>query len=40
MWSFTNKMKRKNQREKTIKELVPKDDELLQITTTIEGSLG
>ena len=33
-------MKRKNRREKTIKELVLKDNELLQITTAVEGPLG
>ena len=35
-----NKMKRKSQREKTVKKLILKDDELLQITTAVEGPLG
>ena len=35
-----DKMKRKNRREKTIKELILKDNELLQITTAVEGPLG
>ena len=33
-------MTRKNQREKTIKELILRDDELLQLTTAVEGPLG
>jgi len=33
-------MKRKNRREKTVKELILRDDELLQLTTAIEGPLG
>ena len=33
-------MKRKNRREKTIKELILKDNELLQLTTAVEGPLG
>ena len=33
-------MKGKNRREKTIKELILKDNELLQITTAVEGPLG
>ena len=33
-------MKRKGQREKTIKELILKDDELLQLTTAVKGPLG
>ena len=42
-----NKMKRKKarwdgngQREKTVKELILRDDELLQLTTAVEGPLG
>ena len=35
-----DKMKRKNQGEKTVKELILKDDELLQLTTAVEGPLG
>ena len=37
---FMNKMKRKNRREKTVKELILRDDELLQLTTAVEGPLG
>ena len=33
-------MTRKNQREKTIKELILRDDELLQLTTAVGGPLG
>ena len=33
-------MKRKNRREKTVKELILRDDELLQLTTAVEGPLG
>ena len=33
-------MKRKSQREKTVKEMILRDDELLQLTTAIEGPLG
>ncbi len=33
-------MKRKGQREKTVKELILRDDELLQLTTAVEGPLG
>jgi hypothetical protein len=33
-------MKRNGQREKTVKELILRDDELLQLTTAIEGPLG
>ncbi len=33
-------MKRKGQREKTVKELILKDNELLQLTTAVEGPLG
>ena len=33
-------MKRKSRREKTVKELVLKDNELLQMTTAVEGPLG
>ena len=33
-------MKRKNRIEKTIKTLLLKDNELLQITTAVEGPLG
>ena len=33
-------MKGKNRREKTIKELILKDNELLEITTAVEGPLG
>jgi hypothetical protein len=32
-----NKMKRKNRWEKTVKELILKDNELLQKTTAFEG---
>jgi len=35
-----NKMKGKTRREKTVKELVLRDDELLQLTTAVEGPLG
>ena len=35
-----DKMKRKSRREKTVKELVLRDDELLQLTTAVEGPLG
>jgi len=35
-----NKMKRKSRREKTVKKLILKDDELLHITTSVEGPLG
>ncbi len=35
-----NKMKHKSRREKTVKELILKDDELLHITTSVEGPLG
>ncbi len=40
MWLFTNKMKGKSRTEKTVKELILKDNELLQITTAVEGPLG
>jgi len=40
MWLFMNKMKGKTRREKTVKELVLRDDELLQLTTAVEGPLG
>jgi len=33
-------MKQKNRREKTVKELILRDDELLQLTTAVEGPLG
>jgi hypothetical protein len=33
-------MKRKSQSEKTVKELILKDDELLELTTAVEGPLG
>jgi hypothetical protein len=33
-------MKRKSRREKTVKELILRDDEQLQLTTAVEGSLG
>jgi len=33
-------MKRKSRREKTVKKLILKDDELLHITTSVEGPLG
>ena len=33
-------MKRKSQSEKTVIELILKDDELLQLTTAVEGPLG
>ena len=33
-------MKRKSRREKTVKELILKDNELLQLTTAVEGPLG
>ena len=35
-----DKMKRKSRREKTVKELILRDDELLLLTTAVEGSLG
>ena len=35
-----DKMKRKSRREKTVKELILKDDELLQLTTAVEGPRG
>lgn len=37
---FTNKMKGKSRREKTVKKLILKDDELLHITTSVKGPLG
>ena len=40
MWLFMNKMKRKNRREKTVKELILKDNEILELTTAVEGPLG
>lgn len=33
-------MKRKCQKEKTVKELVLRDDEILELTTAVEGPLG
>jgi hypothetical protein len=33
-------MKRKKRTEKTVKELILREDELLQLTTAIEGPLG
>jgi len=33
-------MKRKNRREKTVRELILRDDELLQLITAVEGPLG
>ena len=33
-------MKRKSRRENTVKELILKDDELLLLTTAVEGPLG
>jgi len=33
-------MKSKSRREKTVKKLILKDDELLYITTSVEGPLG
>ena len=33
-------MKRKNRIEKTVRELILRDDELLQLTTAVEGPLG
>ena len=33
-------MKRKSRREKTVKELILRDDELLHLTTAVEGPLG
>ena len=33
-------MKRKSRREKTVKELILKDNELLLLTTAVEGPLG
>ena len=33
-------MKRKSRREKTVKELILRDNELLQLTTAVEGPLG
>ena len=35
-----DKMKRKNRREKTVKELILRDDELLRLTTAVEGPVG
>jgi hypothetical protein len=35
-----DKMKRKSRREKTVKELILRDDEPLQLTTAVEGPLG
>ena len=35
-----DKMRRKSREEKTVKELILKDNELLQLTTAIEGPLG
>jgi len=32
-------MKRKNRREKTFKEMIRKEDELLRLTTAVEGPL-
>ena len=37
---FTKKMKKKNQREKIVKELILREGELLQLTTAVEGPLG
>ena len=33
-------MKRKSRGEKTVKEMILKDDELLQLTTVVEGPMG
>jgi len=33
-------MKRENWEEKTVKELILKDNELLQLTTAVEGPMG
>ena len=33
-------MNRKSRREKTVKELILKDNELLQLKTAVEGPLG
>jgi len=33
-------MKRKKRTEKTVKELILREDELLQLTTAVEGPLG
>jgi len=33
-------MKRKSRTEKTVKELILRDDELLQLTTAVEGPWG
>jgi hypothetical protein len=33
-------MKRKSRKGKTVKEPILRDDELLQLTTTVEGPLG
>ena len=35
-----DKMERKSWEEKTVKELILKDNELLQLTTAVEGPLG
>jgi len=35
-----DKMKRKSREEKTVKELILKDNELLKLTTAVEGPLG
>ena len=40
MQLFTNRMKRKSPREKTVKKLILRDNELLQLTTAVEGPLG
>ena len=33
-------MKRKSRKGKTVKELILRDDELLRLTTAVEGPLG
>ena len=35
-----NKRRRKSRTEKNVKELIIRDDELLQLTTAVEGPLG
>ena len=35
-----DKMKRESWGEKTVKELILKDNELLQLTTAVEGPMG
>ena len=39
-WNEKKQDETRDQREKTVKELILRDDELLQLTTAVEGSLG